>query len=548
MATRLYFHSALYDRAYFGGSYKQGATATTTYTLWQAPDGTAVFVGRFDADIVGTPGTVRWSTDPNLNDWNQATIGTSTPFPATFYTEVYYANGIWLLGDDIGHIYSSTDGKQWTLRYTDANARFVERIRYGNGLFVAAGDAVTGQPGLVATSTDGITWTPRSVTVTGSNNVSIAYSPTLNRWVIVGGSGNTYYATDPTGAWTNVVQGASAWYSVAWCPTTSQFVMGGLNGILATSPTGITWTNQTSGVTGSLWFVDELSTGIILVVGSASTRIQSTNGTSWTSWETPPDQVNTLYGFHECTVGGIPSVVLLGDVGFLQSGKLTFSTQTWTILGYTDIDFPSLITYSATSSYDATSPYLRLMDSTIGTGQQTILNISSAINTQQSVPLAMFASYPLDSAQTVGSIAGVTLNTAQKGSSNAAQFRVTSMLLYVWRPSTGIQVGTLVNGPDVLLGGAAGSTAETVQHLTSIGTGSISAKAGDVIICEIWGTWTQSMATAYDVNFYYDGTTVNTTQGATVANHASFIEFPENLTFSTTPVSGVQSRSFFAFF
>jgi photosystem II stability/assembly factor-like uncharacterized protein len=455
-------------------------------------NGRYAVVGRYDVDLVGIPGTVRWSD--NTVDWNQATIGTSTPFPLTYYTDVIYLNGTWYLGDDIGNVYTSSDAKQWTLRYTDATARFVERFAYGNGVYVVVGDQVASNaPGLVATSTDGITWTPRAVTINGSNNLGVAYSPTQNRWVIVGGSGNVYYTSNPTGTWTSIPQGASPWYYVLWSTTLSLFIACGSAGTIMTSPDGITWTPRTSGVSTSLWSITQLNNGDVVACGSAGTLIRSTNGTTWSNVPTsPPDTVNTYYGvFADST-----NLYVFGDTGY--AFKTPIGSWTWTYVA-TELS-AATPTIDVNSTFDQTSSYLRLMNGTIGTAQQTISNLSAPLSTAQTALLAMFGSYPLNGPQTVGG-GSITLNTAKNGSSAAAQFQVNSFNVYVWRPSTASIVGYVRDAGGTQLANNPGGTGETVTQITGITSSAVNALAGDIIVCEVWATWTQSMGTSYTVNF-----------------------------------------------
>lgn len=193
--------------------------------------------------------------------------------------------------------------------------------------------------------------------------------------------------------------------------------------------------------------------------------------------------------------------------GTLPSGEQSTRTPDWTATG------------GATN---------RTMDTNIGVAQAsragTMLNQFPA----QDGLLGMFISPPLDTAQTVGG-GNMTLNVADAESSPGANFWVDSLNIYVWRPSTGTKVGTLLDAVD--LGGTEGGTSETVTHITGITSTGISALAGDVIVCEVWARSVQAIAGAYTATFYYDGTTENTTENATVSNHASFIEFAETLTF-----------------
>lgn len=171
----------------------------------------------------------------------------------------------------------------------------------------------------------------------------------------------------------------------------------------------------------------------------------------------------------------------------------------------------------------------RTMDTNIGAGQVTRQGNTTAFGGSQDGFLGIFISPPLAVNQTVGG-GTMTLNAADSESDTAANFRVNALNVYVWRPSTGVKIGTLRDAAGTL-GGAEGGTSETVTHMTGITSTGINALAGDVIVCEVWANHTQDNAVSYTCSFYYDGTTVNTTENASVSNHASFLELAETLTF-----------------
>ena len=190
----------------------------------------------------------------------------------------------------------------------------------------------------------------------------------------------------------------------------------------------------------------------------------------------------------------------------------------------------------------------RLMDTTTGTAQTSILIVSAATTSAQKYYYSKFVSLPLSmtniTAQTW------TYNFAAEEELGSNQFPVSGgsddvyLNIYVWRPSTGAKVGTIFDTQTAagLISEGAAAT-EVAYHLTLSGAAVASAAVGDVIICEIWFECSQSAATAADNFFYFDGTTVNTTSGSTVSNHASFIETAQNLTFSTPTIDMTQTAA-----
>lgn len=155
-----------------------------------------------------------------------------------------------------------------------------------------------------------------------------------------------------------------------------------------------------------------------------------------------------------------------------------------------------------------------------------------------------FCSLPLASAQSVGA-ASISISLSGYEESLNANFKLNSMHIYIWRPSTGAKVGTIIDQPNTgaVTGAAEPSTAfgySVMQSTLSSGLSTVAAQAGDVIIFEAWAKITQSSATSYALGMSYDGKTEDTTNGASIgATHASFIQFSEALTFWAGVQSGI---------
>lgn len=215
--------------------------------------------------------------------------------------------------------------------------------------------------------------------------------------------------------------------------------------------------------------------------------------------------------------------------------RLYFHNATSTLAG----TFPSTEQSTATANVTATGAItMRVMNTLIGTGQTSVNITTSASTNIRSNFLRTFCSPPLQGTQVVGG-GNIILNTADQESNTSANFWVNALNIYVWRPSTGVRVGTIRDAGGTSLGGSEPTAANSMQvtHITGITTSAVTAQNGDVIIAEIWTRTTQSNATAYTCIFQYDGTTVNTTENAVVTNHASFVELTENLVFGTGAVS-----------
>ena len=97
----------------------------------------------------------------------------------------------------------------------------------------------------MARSVDGRAWNPVNTTASLSTVSAVAWSDSVSRYVAVGAGGAI--RTSPDGvSWSNQVSGVTCYLNgVAWIG--SQFVAVGEAGTVLTSPDGITWTRRTSG-------------------------------------------------------------------------------------------------------------------------------------------------------------------------------------------------------------------------------------------------------------------------------------------------------------
>lgn len=159
------------------------------------------------------------------------TTGRTTPSGVT-PTAVCYGNGLYVLADSGGRIYSSPDAVTWTQRATVTGT--LNRITRANGIFVGVGNQVC------YTSVDGITWISRRLPVaqtwrgvTFGNGVFVA----------VGGSPSQNCITSPDGVnWTTRTMSNNAqWMDVIFDGV--QFVAVAANAVCV-SPDGVTWTSN----------------------------------------------------------------------------------------------------------------------------------------------------------------------------------------------------------------------------------------------------------------------------------------------------------------
>ena len=140
--------------------------------------------------------------EPFGTTWTQTTVSATTN-----WTDVAYGNGVWVaVGQAVsgyGTVMTSTDGATWTVQ-TISNAPAFQAVEFGNGVFVAVGvffgTALTG----IRTSTDGVTWTTPASNSDSDHNMSVAYGN--GKWAvlayeIVSHDWYTYTSTDNGTTW-----------------------------------------------------------------------------------------------------------------------------------------------------------------------------------------------------------------------------------------------------------------------------------------------------------------------------------------------------------
>ena len=144
------------------------------------------------------------------------------------------SNNTYVYAGDGGVLATSTDAITWTAR-TSGTTSNIQKILYANNTYVYAGDG-----GVLATSTDAITWTAR------------------------------------TSGTTSIIKGLAYGNGV--------FVYVGYGGVIATSTDAITWTARTSGTTANLKGV-AYGNGVFVAAGEITTSVLvSSDGISWTPY------------------------------------------------------------------------------------------------------------------------------------------------------------------------------------------------------------------------------------------------------------------------
>lgn len=226
--------------------------------------------------------------------------------------------------------------------------------------------------------------------------------------------------------------------------------------------------------------------------------------------------------------------------------RLYFHNQTDSTSGLPTAEQSSLTSNKNAEGSQTTN---RIMNITIGTSQASLQMTSNAVSSTQNYYFTRFVSPALDMASISANTWTYNIATRQNSTQNRGNFPVDGndqpvrVNCYVWRPGTG-KIGTILDGNTAATVDENGNS-EVVHHVTFSGSSVSSMAAGDRLVFEVWFVIQQVSGITSTNTIYYDGATVNTTDNATVSNHASFIETPQTLTFDeggSVPVGNESSH------
>ena len=204
---------------------------------------------------------------------------------------------------------SSTDGITWTARTLPSNSPWwAVTVNPNTPLFVAVAGGFHNTSDAAASSTDGITWTARTLPSI-SNWTAVTVNPNTGVFVAVSAGGTGASSTDAI-TWTTRAlqpQGRS-WTSVTVNANTGLFVAVEAQSV-GLSTDGITWTSTTYLPDYVSWSsITALpATGLFVAVASGTdVAAYSSNGPTWTQFAMPSDSswksitVNTNTGLFVC--------------------------------------------------------------------------------------------------------------------------------------------------------------------------------------------------------------------------------------------------------
>jgi hypothetical protein len=227
--------------------------------------------------------------------------------------------------------YTSVDGSNWITYGANMNFNPIS-ICWSPELAIFV--AVTNNQlnsGRLHTSTDGQSWTSRTIPTANQWLNSVCWSSELGLFVAVANSGtNNRVITSPDGiTWTARTTNNNQWVSVCWAPELGLFVATAVSGTgdrIMTSPDGITWTTRASPADNewrSICWAPEIG----ILAGVASSGIDNRAMTS-TLVGRPPTSFNVFNStFNNIDSNGLWSINR-PYAEYLQTGNQSFSAST----------------------------------------------------------------------------------------------------------------------------------------------------------------------------------------------------------------------------
>ena len=220
----------------------------------------------------------------------------------------------------------TTDGQTWISTTVATNVSMYSAV-YANNLhrFVACGRSIGVGSTKIRWSDDGINWNDCDGEITAQYYQTVTYSEDKQLFVTVGAGGVIATSSDGK-TWTNRTSGVSTGiFGVCYSEMDSLFVAVGASNVVLTSANGTTWTSRDSGVTGTLRRVcHSARLGLFVAVLNDNTGIVSSDGINWSSVNIT---ISNMAGLCYSEVAGKFLVVGQGSVATSPDG------MTWTVIG-----------------------------------------------------------------------------------------------------------------------------------------------------------------------------------------------------------------------
>jgi hypothetical protein len=192
-----------------------------------------------------------------------------------------YGNGVFVAAgtaDLLFGVQTSSDGVTWTVRLASGTGTAFA-LAYGrpagSPMYVVAGSA-----GVIWSSFDSNSWFQRTSPV--GNNILNAATYGNNLFIVAGAAGVMATSTDGT-TWISRTPGFGVTPINALTFGNNTYVAGGDNGRLSTSTDGLTWTTRDVGFGSTSVLSLTYGNGIFIAGGNAGLLSTSTDGITWTS-------------------------------------------------------------------------------------------------------------------------------------------------------------------------------------------------------------------------------------------------------------------------
>ena len=260
---------------------------------------------------------------------------------ANFWQSVTFGNGTFVAVSTNGtnRVMTSSDGISWTARSVPASTW--TSVTYGNGVFVAVAGFGTDR---IMTSPNGVTWTPRGSSTDGWAGITFGNGT----FVAVGMGPTNYVMTSTDGiTWTNrsipTSSSGAQWQSVTWGNNKFVAISGtGFNDRVMTSADGATWSYAQAihnGNWSSIAYGNNTFVATATSFGSGSGYVMtSSDGITWT-----PRTAAAAVGWNAVVYGGDKFVAVSSS----GSNRVMTSTDgiTWAAHTAADSSGWSSVTY-----------------------------------------------------------------------------------------------------------------------------------------------------------------------------------------------------------
>lgn len=289
-------------------------------------DGTLSGVIIYGSTIVsyGVHGFLQYSSDGG-DSWTESSIAYDDEISSVVWDNI---NSVWIASIR-DSIYNTSDLVSWTYRSKPEAFSNINSLAYGNSIVVAVGSnamvytssnggvswversisglvgseellsvsylnsyfLITGSSGVVATSTDGVTWTKR---VTGTTESLYSATYHGSTWYVVGSNQQIIKSTDLS-AWTHATAGSgqisSSIFSKIRSDGTSMIICSSNSDDYQTSTDGVTWTKRDVSISGVVFNTNEVgyfkdavwdsSTSRWIIVGNITNTASGFDSAHW---------------------------------------------------------------------------------------------------------------------------------------------------------------------------------------------------------------------------------------------------------------------------